>query len=123
MLKHGIEVIVRPVERVTDTVNANRVLAVSHCRRRTISSGLVRTGHAGLLFLLIEPQAQRCTYGTIARCFLAPGGFHPVEVAVKTFEEVIGEAQTDDTRAFMFLTWHRALFPLTAVGGASGQAL
>ena len=44
-------------------------------------------------FLLIEPQAQRCTYGTIARCFLAPGGFHPVEVAVKTFEEVIGEAQ------------------------------
>jgi hypothetical protein len=69
LLKHGIEVIVGPVERVTDTVNAHRVLAASHpvVGRTEVSSGLVRMGHAGLLFLLIEPQGQRCTYGMIAR--------------------------------------------------------
>jgi hypothetical protein len=69
LLQHGIEVIVGPVERVTDTVNAHRVLAVSPpvVGRTEVSSGLVRTGQAGLLFLLIEPQGQRGTYGMSAR--------------------------------------------------------
>src|SRR5439155_12719779 len=44
LLKYGIEVIVGPVECVTDTVNAHRVLAVLHpvVGRTEVSSGLVR---------------------------------------------------------------------------------
>ena len=76
--------------------------------------------HAGVLFLRLTYPGEGCTQGVMVRGGLWPVGVHPVERGLQAFEEIVAQAETDDTRTGLYLARHRVPLPLEVSGAHSG---
>ena len=104
----GIEVCAGPLQRLTQTVDADPVGALGKTARG--APELVPQGgsvdEAGGVFVHLEPLAQRLAHDGIAGGLEPARGFPPVKIAIEALDQFIGEADAEDTRTLLLFTRH-----------------
>jgi hypothetical protein len=61
---------------------------------------------SGFVLVRLEPLAQRLAQDGIAGSFDPSKGFPPVQLAIETLDQLIREADTEDTRTLLLFTRH-----------------
>ena len=104
----GIEVLAGSLQRLTQTVDADPVGALGKTARGAPElvpqDGSV--DEAGGVFVHLEPLTQRLAHDGIAGGLDPTRGFPPVKIAIEALDQLIGEADTADTRTLLLFPRH-----------------
>jgi hypothetical protein len=107
-LQHGIEALPRPPEQLAKPRERDAVMVGAEA----LGGGLelppqgLGVSEPGVLLWVVEPYAQGLTYGRIARRGHPSRGCPPVKRAIEALDELVGQADTDETRMALFCCWH-----------------
>jgi len=105
---HGIEACARPRQRLTQAVDADLMGTLGkmvHGVPELVPQG-GSVDQSGFVLVRLEPLAQRLAQDGIAGGFDPSKGFPPVQRAIEALDQLIREADTEDTRTLLLFTRH-----------------
>ena len=104
--QHGIEALMRPLQRLTQAVDADLVGALGktvHGVPELVPQGR-SVDQSGFVLVCLEPLAQRLAQDGMAGGFDPSKGFPPVQRAIEALDQLIREADTEETRTLLLFT-------------------